>query len=339
MPKTVALFVLRRLVVMVPILFGVMLFAFVLVRLGGQEPVALLGGPTASAQQLAEIRTELGLDKSLPMQFAIYAGKVLRLDLGTSWLNSRPVLGDLVARIPATLELLILGIGLGALVGMPTGLHAATHPDGRFDHVSRFLSLLGFSIPTYWLGLIAVFVFFYLLDLAPAPMGRISLMVTPPPVVTGSYVVDALVAADGEAFRSALGQLALPVICLAIVSAAPIIKQTRAIALDILSSDFVRYARASGLPPRMLKRLVLRNSLVPLITFIGTEIAGLVGTSSLIELVFAWGGAGQYGLSAIIQGDFTAVQGYVLYVTLFSLVIFLIVDLLVLVLEPRAQAS
>jgi peptide/nickel transport system permease protein len=339
MPKTVALFVLRRLVVMLPILLGVLLFAFVLVRLSGQEPVALLGGPTASAQQLAEIRTELGLDKSVPMQFAIYAGKVLRLDLGTSWLNSRPVLGDLLSRIPATLELLILGIGLGALIGIPTGLHAATHPDGRFDHVSRFLSLLGFSIPTYWLGLIAVFVFFYLLDLAPAPMGRISLMVTPPPQVTGSYVVDALIAADGEAFRSALGQLALPVICLAIVAAAPIIKQTRAIALDILSSDFVRYARASGLPPRMLKRLVLRNSLVPLITFIGTEVAGLVGTSSLIELVFAWGGAGQYGLSAIIQGDFTAVQGYVLYVTLFSLVIFLIVDVLVLVLEPRAQAS
>jgi peptide/nickel transport system permease protein len=339
MATTVGTFLLRRLLVMVPILLGVMLFAFVLVRLGGQEPVALLGGPTASAQQLAEIRSELGLDKSVAMQFAIYAGKVLSLDLGTSWLNSRPVLGDLLARIPATLELLILGIGLGALVGVPVGLHAASRPDGRFDHISRFLSLLGFSIPTYWLGLIAVFLFFYLLGWAPPPMGRISLMVTPPPLVTGSYVLDALIAADGEAFRSAATQLALPVICLAIVSAAPIIKQTRAIALDVLGSDFVRYARASGLPRRTMKRLVLRNSLVPLITFVGTEIAGLVGTSSLIELVFAWGGAGQYGLSAIIQGDFTAVQGYVLYVTLFSLVIFLIVDLVVLLLEPRARAA
>lgn len=339
MPMTIAFFILRRIVTMLPILFGVLLFAFVLVRLSGQEPVALLGGPTASSQQLDEIRRELGLDRTLPVQFAIYAGKVMSLDLGTSWLNSRPVLGDLLSRIPATLELLILGIGLGALIGIPAGLHAATHADGRFDHVSRFLSLLGFSIPTYWLGLIAIFLFFYLLDLAPAPMGRISMMVTQPPTVTGSYVIDALLAADGEAFRSALGQLVLPVICLAIVSAAPIIKQTRAIALDVLGSDFVRYARASGLPSGMMKRLVLRNSLVPLITFIGTEIAGLVGTSSLIELVFAWGGAGQYGLSAIIQGDFTAVQGYVLYVTLFSLVIFLIVDVLVLVLEPRAQAA
>ncbi len=339
MPMTVALFVLRRLLVMVPILFGVMLFAFVLVRLSGQEPVALLGGPTASAQQLDEIRSELGLDKPLPVQFAIYAGKVLSLDLGTSWLNSRPVLGDLLGRIPATLELLLLGVGLGALVGVPVGLHAATHANGRFDHVSRFLSLLGFSIPTYWLGLIAIFLFFYLLGWAPAPMGRISMMVVPPPVVTGSYVVDALLAADGEAFWSALAQLVLPVLCLAIVSAAPVIKQTRAIALDVMSSDFVRYARASGLPPAMMKRITLRNSMVPLVTFIGTELAGLVGTSSLIELVFAWGGAGQYGLSAIIQGDFTAVQGYVLYVTLFSLVIFLIVDVLVLMLEPRAQAA
>ncbi|MBS7700438.1 MULTISPECIES: ABC transporter permease [unclassified Chelatococcus] len=338
MPRQIAFFLFRRLALTIPILFGVMLFAFVLVRLGGQEPVALLGGPTASAQQLEEIRQELGLDKSIPEQFAVYAGKVLSLDLGTSWLNNRPVLGDLLSRIPATLELLLLGVGLGALIGIPTGLHAATHPNGRFDHLSRFLSLLGFSIPTYWLGLLVIFVFFYLLGWAPPPMGRISLMVTPPPAITGSYVIDALLAADTEALSSAAAQLALPVLCLAIVAAAPIIKQTRAIALDVLSSDFVRYARASGLPPRVMKRLVLRNSLVPLITFIGTELAGLVGTSSLIELVFAWGGAGQYGLSAIIQGDFVAVQGYVLYVTLASLVIFLVVDLAVILLEPRVQA-
>lgn len=321
-----------------PILVGVLLFTFVLVRLGGQDPVALLAGPTASAQQIEEIRQELGLDRSIVDQFLIYASNVVRLDFGQSWLNSRPVAQDLLARIPATMELLFLGVGLGALIGVPIGLRSAMKADTRFDHFSRFISLLGFSIPTYWLGLLAIFVFFYLLDWAPPPMGRISLMVSPPPTITGSFVVDSLLAANPEAFRSAFSQLALPVICLAIVAAAPIIKQTRAITLDVLGSDYVRYARASGLPDSMLRRMILRNSLVPLVTFTGTEFAGLVGTSSLIELVFAWGGAGQYGLSAILEGDFMAVQGYVVYVTLFSLLIFLVVDLIVLLFEPRSRA-
>ena len=321
-----------------PILVGVLLFTFVLVRLGGQDPVALLAGPTASAQQIEEIRQELGLDRSIVDQFLIYASNVIRLDFGQSWLNSRPVAQDLLARIPATMELLFLGVGLGALIGIPIGLRSAMKSESRFDHFSRFISLLGFSIPTYWLGLLAIFVFFYLLDWAPPPMGRISLMVSPPPTITGSFVVDSLLAANPEAFRSAFSQLALPVICLAIVAAAPIIKQTRAITLDVLGSDYVRYARASGLPDSMLRRMILRNSLVPLVTFTGTEFAGLVGTSSLIELVFAWGGAGQYGLSAILEGDFMAVQGYVVYVTLFSLLIFLVVDLIVLLFEPRSRA-
>ena len=174
---------------------------------------------------------------------------------------------------------------------------------------------------------------------APAPMGRISLMVVEPPTITGSYILDSALARDPEAFWSALTQLILPVICLAIVSAAPIIKQTRAIALDVLATDYLRFARASGLPNRDLRRIVLRNSLVPVVTFTGTELAGLVGTSSLIELVFAWGGAGQYGLTAILEGDFVAVQGYVVYVTTFSLAIFVIIDLLVFLLEPRAKAA
>jgi len=334
----VLFFLVRRLLMSLPILVGVLLFTFVLVRLGGQDPVALLAGPTASAQQIEEIRQELGLDRSIVDQFLIYASNVIRLDFGQSWLNSRPVAQDLLARIPATMELLFLGVGLGALIGIPIGLRSAMKSESRFDHFSRFISLLGFSIPTYWLGLLAIFVFFYLLDWAPPPMGRISLMVSPPPTITGSFVVDSLLAANPEAFRSAFSQLALPVICLAIVAAAPIIKQTRAITLDVLGSDYVRYARASGLPDSMLRRMILRNSLVPLVTFTGTEFAGLVGTSSLIELVFAWGGAGQYGLSAILEGDFMAVQGYVVYVTLFSLLIFLVVDLIVLLFEPRSRA-
>jgi ABC-type dipeptide/oligopeptide/nickel transport system permease component len=339
MPAQLRRFLFRRVLLIGPILFGVVLATFLLVRIGDQDPVALLAGPTASAEQIAEVRAELGLDRPAFEQFAIYIAKVARGDLGRSWLNSRPVLDDLIARAPVTLELLLLGVGLAASIGVPVGIAAAFRPDGKFDQVSRLISLLGFSIPTYWLGLLAIFVFFYLLGWAPPPMGRLSLMVDAPAHVTGSYLIDSLIAADGDAFASAAAQMVLPVVCVTIVAAAPMIKQARAIALDVLASDYVRYARAAGLPASDVRAIVRRNSVVPLVTFGGTELAGLVGTSSLIELVFAWGGMGQYGLTAILEGDFTAVQGYVLFVAAFSLLVFLIVDILVMLLEPRAQTA
>lgn len=323
----------------IPLLIGILFFTFMLVRIGGLDPVGLLAGPTATADEIERIRRDLGLDLPLWRQFLIYLGHVAEGNLGASWLSNRPVLDDLLRRVPVSLELLLWGVGLGALIGIPLGLRAAFRPDGRFDHVTRFLSLFGFSIPTYWLGLVMLFVFFYLLRWAPPGMGRLSLMVTPPPDVTGSYLVDGLIAGNLEAVRSAAAHLVLPVLCMAIISSAPIIKHTRAIALEVLSGDAVRYARASGLPTAMVRRLVLRNATVPVMTFVGTEITGLVGTMSLIEYVFAWGGLGQYGLEAIVRGDFTAVQGYVLFLALFSVIVFLIIDVAALLLEPRAAEA
>jgi peptide/nickel transport system permease protein len=331
-------FLARRALLLAPLLVVVSFLCFMLVRLGGQDPVAMLAGPTATAAEIEMVRTALALDQPLWGQFAVWLGNVLQGDLGRSWISNRPVLTELLDRVPATLELLLYGVGIGALVGIPVGLKAAQKPDGAFDQVSRFLSLLGFSTPTYWLALMALFVFFYLLDWAPPGMGRISLMVDPPERITGSYMWDSLLQGRMEAARSAAAQLVLPVLCIAIISAAPIIKQTRAIALEVLSSDFVRYARAQGLPAEDMRRMVLRNSMVPVVTFVGTELAGLIGTTALIEYVFAWGGVGQFGLTAIIQGDFAVVQGYVLMLAVFSVLVFLVVDLAVMLLEPRAAA-
>lgn len=322
-----------------PLLIGVVFVTFMLVRVGGLDPVGLLAGPTATAEEFEMIREDLGLDQPLWKQFLIYGEHVIRGDLGESWLSNRPVLEDIATRSFISLELLFWGVGLGAAIGIPVGLRAAFKPNGRFDQITRVVSLLGFSIPTYWLGLVMLFVFFYLLGWAPPGMGRISLMVSPPEFVTGSYFVDGLIAANWEAAHSALTHLILPVVCLAIVSAAPIIKQTRAIALEVIASDTVRYARACGLKIKTLRAIVFRNSATPIITFVGTEITGLVGTMSLIEYVFAWGGLGQYGLNAIVRGDFTAVQGYVLTLALFSVLIFLIVDVVVAIIEPRAQLN
>lgn len=334
----IAGFLARRALLLVPLLIAVSFLCFMLVRLGGQDPVAMLAGPTATAAEITMIRAKLALDQPLWAQFLAWLGNVAGGDLGRSWVSNRPVLAELLDRAPATFELLLYGVAIGALVGIPVGLKAAQRPDGTFDQASRFLSLLGFSTPTYWLGLMALFVFFYLLGWAPPGMGRISLMVEPPPRLTGSYMWDALLSGNREAFVSAAAQLVLPVLCIAVISAAPIVKQTRAIALEVLASDYIRYARAQGLPARDVRRMVLRNAMVPVVTFVGTELAGLVGTTALIEYVFAWGGLGQFGLNAIIQGDFAVVQGYVLMLAVFSVLVFLVVDLLVMLLEPRAAA-
>ncbi|XWN30131.1 MAG: ABC transporter permease [Devosia sp.] len=333
-------FLLRRLLFILPLLVGIVFFTFMLVRLGGQDPVEMLAGPTATQAQIDMIESELGLDQPLFAQFWIYLGNVIQGDLGDSWISSRPVLSDILARIPITLELLFWGIGIGALLGIPIGMRAAARPDGAFDQIARGVSLIGFSIPTYWLGLVLLFVFFYLLGWAPPGVGRIGIIVIPPERITGSYLIDSLLAGDMEAAQSAFSHLILPVVAMAIISSAPIIKHTRAIALEVYSSDTVRYARACGLPEKTVRKIVMRNATVPVLTFVGGEITGLIGTASLIEFVFAWGGLGQYGLNAIISGDFAAVQGYVLFLALFSVVVFLIVDTLVMILEPRnAEAT
>jgi peptide/nickel transport system permease protein len=331
-------FVLRRLLVAIPVIAGVLLVTFMLVRIGHQDPVAMIGGPTADAATLQRIRAELELDQPVLVQFAAYARRVLSGDLGQSWLANQRVGDAILHHLPATLELVVLAVGLGALLGIPIGLRAAFRPNGLFDNVTRTISLLGFSIPTYWLGLMAIFVFFFLLRWAPAPMGRLPVVAIPPPDVTGSALIDSLIAGQFATARSALAQLVLPVLCFTIVAAAPIIKQTRAIAIEIMAGDAIRYARSCGFGPRTLRAIAWRAAMVPVLTFIGTEFTQLLAAASLIEFIFAWGGLGHWGLNAILQGDFAAVQGYVLTLAVASVLVFIVVDIAVLMLEPRGRA-
>jgi peptide/nickel transport system permease protein len=330
-------FLLRRLVVSLPLVVAVVFVAFMLVRIGGNDPVALLAGPTASAAEHAAIRAELGLDRNMFTQFGIYAAKAFQGDLGQSWLSNRQVIDEITSRAFVTLELLLWGVGIGALIGVPLGARAAARRGSRFDQIVRAVSLAGFSIPTYWLGLIAILLFFYFLDLAPAPMGRMSAMLSAPERITGSYLIDSLLQARWEEARSALSQLVLPVLTIALVACAPIMKHSRAIASEIVDSEFIRFARCSGLGERRIHRMVLRNSVVPVLTFVGTEVVGLLGTSSLIELIFSWGGIGQWGLQAILNGDYAAIQGYVLFAALLSVVVFIVIDAANYLLEPRGR--
>lgn len=320
----------------VPILLGITFLTFMLLRIGDQDPVAMLAGPMADEAAFAEIERELGLDRPFFIQFGVYVGKLATGDLGESWQSSERVADEIRNRLPASLELLLSAVFLGAIVGVPVGLRAAQRPNKLFDQVSRFVSLFGFSVPTYWIALMSIFVFFFLLRWAPPPLGRLDLATFPPRDITGSYLVDSLLTGQWSTAWTAAGQLALPVILFSIIVAAPIIKHTRAISLEVLNSDYVRYAKSQGLRPRTVRRIALRNSITPVLTFIGTELTGLLAAVSLLELIFAWGGLGQWGLNAILTGDFAAVQGYVLVLALFSVAVFVVIDVLVLLLEPRA---
>jgi len=331
-------FFVKRCLASLPAVFAILAFTFLLVRIGGQDPVALLAGPEATRAEIDALTAELGLDRPVWEQFWIYASLVANGDLGRSWISNRPVWADIAERIPITLELLVWGVGLGAVIGITAGLSAAARRNRPFDQIVRFASLVGFSVPTYFLGLLMLLVFFYYLEWAPPGMGRLSMLEMPPPRVTGSYLIDGLIAGNAGVVRSAFGQLVLPVVCIAIITAAPTAKQARAIAIEVLASDFIRYARAAGLSAPRIWLMTLRNCLVPIVTFVGSELTGLIGTTAILEYVFAWGGLGQYGLTAIIRGDFVAIQGYVLTLACFSVLVFLAVDLLVRIIEPRSRS-
>jgi len=329
-------FFLRRIATTLPMLLGIVFITFMLVRLTGRDPSVMLAGPMATQESIDAIRIQLGLDQPIWTQFVYYVRDLLHGDLGISWQTRGPVVDEILHRLPATMELLLLSIFVGTLVGVPIGMRAASRPNGIFDQLTRVLSLTAFSIPTYWLGLMLIYVFYFLLGLSPAPMGRLSLSIFPPKEITGSYLIDGIIAGDWAVVRSALNHLALPVAIFSTIIAAPIMKQARAVAVEVINSDYVRYAHACGLNARQIRRVVLRNSLVPIMTFIGGELTAMLAAVSLLEFIFAWGGLGQWGLHAIMNADFAAIQGYVLTLALFAVLVFLIVDLLVLLLEPRA---
>jgi ABC-type dipeptide/oligopeptide/nickel transport system permease component len=328
-------FLARRIAISVPVTLGIVLITFLLVRIGQQDPVAMLAGPIADPGILAQVRMELGLDQPIWVQFTTYTWRLLQGDLGRSWQDGQPVLDHILTQLPVTLELILPALALALLIGVPVGLQAALRPNGIFDQISRGVALFGFSVPTYWLGLMMIFLFFFVLEWAPPPMGMMSIELLPPPSVTGAPLLDAVIAGEWETARSTLTYLILPVACLVFAAGGPIIKQSRAIAIEILGSDHIRYARAAGFSPRRIRRMVLRGAMVPLITFAGVELVSLFAIGSLIEYVFARGGLGHWGLNAIMQSDFAAVQGYVLALALASVVIFILVDVLALLLEPR----
>lgn len=330
----------RRLAAAIPSVIGVVVVTFVLTRALPGDPAAYFAGPNADAKAIAEIRTALGLDRSLPEQFVRYVGDLLRGDLGQSLSTGRPVLVELASRLPASLELTLLGLVISLAVALPLGILAATRPNSWVDHLCRVIVTLGVSMPTFFTGLVLVYVFYFLLGWSPAPLGRLDAFFASPPDRTGLYLVDSLLAGDAETFVAAAGQLVLPAATLAIFTLAPLARMTRASMLAVLSADFIRTARASGLSGgTVVFAYAFRNAMLPVVTTLGMVFSFLLGANVLVEKVFAWPGIGSYAIEALIAADYAPIQGFVLTMALLYVLLNLSIDLLYGIIDPRLEPA
>jgi peptide/nickel transport system permease protein len=334
-------YLLRRLGVSALLIVGVTLVTFVLTSLVPGDPVAANLGQRA-AENLATVaayRAHYGLDRPLPVQYVTYLGNLLHGDLGESQQTHRPVLTDLQSAVPATLEIAIGAIVLSVLIGVGFGVVAAVRRGQLADSALRLVSLVGISVPTFWLALVAFYVFSFQLDLAPGS-GRLAPATTPPPHVTGLYTLDSLLAGEWETFGDAMAHLMLPTLVLTLYTVGLLTRFTRSAVLEVLEQDYVRSARAKGLPGRtVLFRYVLRAAMVPILTVVGLAFGALLSGTVLVEEIFSWPGVGSYAYQAASHLDLPAVMGVGLFVGIVYLVINLVVDLLYGVIDPRVRVS
>jgi ABC-type dipeptide/oligopeptide/nickel transport system permease component len=330
--------ILNRLALAIPSLIGVVIVTFLLTRALPGDPAAYFAGPAATEQAIAEIRAKLGTDRPLIEQFGRYVSELARGELGNSLTTGRPVALEIRERLPASAELTLLGLLLAVIIAVPLGIVAATRPNSLIDHTTRIVTTAGVSLPVFFTGLLLVYVFYYRLGIAPSPVGRLDVFLSAPPHVTGFLLIDALLARDGEVFVGALKQLMLPAITLAIFALAPIARMTRASMLAVLSSDFVRTARASGLSSgTVVVTYAFRNAVLPVITTLGMVMSFLLGANVLVEKVFAWPGIGSFAVEALIASDFAPVQGFVLTMALLYVLLNLVIDIAYGLIDPRVR--
>jgi len=320
----------------IPVILGVVVVSFLLTRALPGDPAVYFAGAAADEQSIAEIRTALGLDKPLAEQFLIYAGDVLTGDLGNSLSTGQPVLEDLANRLPASLELTLTALLLSCSIAIPLGVLAATRPGSAVDHLCRVLVTAGVSLPTFFTGVVLIYVFYYLLGIAPSPLGRLDFIYIEPDHVTGFYLIDAAIAGDWETWTGALKQMVLPATTLALFTLAPLARMTRAAMLSALSSDYIRTARAAGLTEdKVLFTYAFRNALLPVVTTLGMVFSFTLGANVLVEKVFAWPGIGSYAVEALVVSDYAAVQGFVLAMALLFVALNLVIDLTYTLIDPR----
>jgi len=330
-------FLLSRAAVLIPTFIGVSIIAFSFIRLLPGDPVALMSGERVmSPERHAEITRQLGYDRPIVIQYLDYLGGVLTGDFGQSIVTKRPVLESFFALFPATLELSLCAISLAVVLGIPAGVIAAVKRGSFFDQAVMGTALVGYSMPIFWWGLLLIILFSGVLQWTPVS-GRISLLYFFPPV-TGFMLIDSLLSGQEGAFRSALSHLVLPTIVLATIPLAVIARQTRSAMLEVLGEDYVRTARAKGLPPhRVVGVHALRNALIPVITTIGLQVGVLLAGAILTETIFSWPGIGKWMVDSVFKRDYPVIQGGLLIIAGIIMLVNLTVDLLYGLVNPRIR--
>lgn len=330
-------FLVTRLAMLIPTFIGVTIISFSLIRLIPGDPVELLAGERSiSPERHAKLMQEMGLDAPLHEQYLIFIWELLQGDLGESIRTKTPVVEEFFALFPATIELSLTALLFAVIIGLPAGMIAGVRRGRAFDHTVMTVSLTGYSMPIFWWGLLLIIFFSGILGWTPVS-GRMSVMFFVEPI-TGFLLLDTLLQENWAAFQSAVHHLVLPAIVLGTIPLAVIARQTRSAMIEVLGEDYVRTARAKGLPPaRVIGLHALRNALIPVITVIGLQIGLLFSGAILTETIFAWPGIGKWLVDSIHRRDYPSVQGGLLLIATTVMLVNLIVDLLYGLINPRIR--
>jgi peptide/nickel transport system permease protein len=331
-------FVVRRLLLLVPILIGLSILVFLWIRALPGGPAQALLGERATPEAVAQIERQYGLDDPIYVQYWKYVQRTAQFDFGQSVVSRRDVTEELGRRFPATVELALAAMLFSIVVGIPLGFVAAKRYGGTVDNLSLVGSLIGISIPIFFLAIVLKYVFAVQLGWLPT-VGRVSVLIDLEHP-TNFYLLDAIIAGDPEALWDVIKHLMLPAIALGTIPLAVIARITRAAVLDVQNEDYVRTARAKGLPPRTVdRRHIFRNALLPISTIIGLQTGLLLSGAVLTETVFAWPGMGSWLVGAIEDRDYPVLQGGILFVALVFVLVNLLVDLSYALINPRIRYS
>ena len=327
----------RRIVMLIVQVWALTSLVFVLVQVLPGDPLYLLVDQTASSEQIEQTRHYLGLERPLSERYIQYYANLLHGDLGTSFFSAAPVTVELGRRFPATFELVFYALLFSILIGATLGSLAAFKPAGWVEKTTFYYGMLAGALPEFWWGLVLIVIMFDRLGIAAAPLGRLDIAIGEPTSITGMFTVDSLLTGNWVALRSSAAHLFLPVLTLVVLQTASVLKVTRFQMQSAMQSGFVQYARACGLPGITVLRYAFRNALPPIVTHWAIIWAYLMGIAVLVEALFSWGGIGQYVVQAVVTADFVATTGAVLVLTVWSLVIYLALDVLLAVIDPRVR--
>lgn len=325
----------RRILLALPALLGLVALTFVLVRVVPGDPAAALAGDAATPQQIEAIRAQFGLDRPIVEQLWVHLRQVLTGDFGVSAFSNRPVAEEIAQQLPATLELTFVALALAAILGVGLGLAAALDHNGPVDHAVRVVSVAGLAVASFWLAILLQLLF--AMDLNVLPLrGRIDVELGAPATVTGFFLIDSLLEGRLDRFVDAARHLALPAVTLALPGLATIARFTRSGVLETLQKDFVLYARAAGYGRfRLAAIYVLRNAVTVTVTQIGLLFGALISGAVAVEAIFDWPGVGTYAVRAILSADYKGLLAVTLVVGVIYAVVNVVVDVLQGVIDPR----